>query len=327
MLFSLRRGGLISFLLVSTFAVSSGVMAQSATYPSRPIHIVVAGTAGGESDIIARLLAADLQPRLNVSVVVDNKPGAGVGLAAGYVAQAKPDGYTLLLAGSGLVISPSILKSALDPVKDFTPISQLLSLEFYLAVPASIKVQTLQELVQWTKSGAVKNVSYASAGLGSISHLQMEVLKSLTKIEALQIPYKGTLLALNGMLGGDTQLMFVGYSGAPHFRNGTLRPLAIAMPKRSTEFPQVPTIGEVYPDFNVFAWAGLVGPPNLPAAIVEKLNAAVAAVVAEPGFIAKMNTAVGGQPASSTPQSMGERLRSESARYSALALSLGIKPE
>lgn len=306
----------------SALAICASAQAQ-APYPAQPIKLVVAAAAGGEADAIARAVADGLQARLGVAVVVDNRPGAGVSVGSGFVARSAPDGYTLLLAGSGLTASPAVMKAALDPVKDFTPVSQILSMEFYLLARSSVPAKSVSELVALSKT---QPINYGSAGLGSITYLQMEMLKAMSKLEATHIPYKGTSPGLNSLVAGDIQVMFAGAAAVPFIQSGALRPLAVAMPKRSSKFPQVPALTEQFSDYNGIAWIGLVGPPGLPPAIVTRLNSAVASVVIDPAFVSRME-ALGGVPAGSSPEAMGDRLRNETSRYLSLARSLGIKPE
>ena len=322
---SFLKTGLAALLSLGGLLHGAPAASQTTPFPSQPIKLIVSAPPGGESDAVGRLVADGLQSRLKVSVIVDNKPGAGVGVGSSFVARAAPDGYTVMLAGSGLTASPAILKTASDPVKDFTPISQIMSLEFYLAVRTDSKVKTLPEMVALAKTQSDK-LNYGSAGLGSITHFQMEMLKSMAGFDATHVPFKGSAASMTSLLAGDIQMMFVGTPAIPHFRSNSLRPIAVAMPNRSKDFPDVPTIEEFYPGFDAVGWTGLVGPAHLPAEIVQKLNTAMVAVVADPGFAAKIK-AMGGQVRSSTPEAMGERLKSETARYGALGTSLGIQPQ
>lgn len=306
---------------------SSPAVAQesASSWPSRPIRIVIAATAGGETDIIARLIAEGLRARFNVNVLVEPRPGAGVVVGSDHVARSAPDGYTLLFGGSGLTISPTLNRTPYDPAKDFTAISEVLNLEFYLVARGDMKAATLQELVAEIKARPAPP-SYGTSGVGTITHFQMEMLKSLAGFDAVHVPYKGTAPGLQGILSGDTQLMFVSFPARVHFRTGALRPLAVAMPRRSAAFPDLPTVAEVFAGYDAIGWAGLMGPAGIPRPIVDKLNAAMVSIVADPAFAARIRE-MGGEPASSTPDAMAERLRRETARYQELARRLGIKQE
>lgn len=300
-------------------------LAQKNSFPTQPIRIVAAATPGGETDILARLLAKGLESELKVPVIVDNRPGAGVMVGSTHVARSEPNGYTLLFGGSGLTMSPAVVKTTFDPVKDFTPVSQVLNMNFYLTVAPTIKARDIPELVAELKQRETP-VNYGTSGVGSLLHFQMEVLKSLTGIQAVHVPYKGTAPALQGMLSGDTEMMFATSISEAHFATGKMRPLAIAMPARSPAMPDLPTVAESAPGFDVTGWAGLVGPANMPADVVQRLNEAVVAVVAEPSFIESLSK-VGAHAASSTPQELGDRLKNETERYAKVARSLGIEPQ
>lgn len=300
-------------------------LAQKSEFPSQPIRIVAAAPPGGETDTLARLLAKGMEDQLKVPVIVENRPGAGVMVGSTHVARSEPNGYTLLFGGSGLTMSSAVAKTTFDPVKDFTPVSQVANMNFYLTVAPTIKARNIPELVAELKQRPTP-ANYASSGMGSLLHFQMEVLKSLTGMEAVHVPYKGTAPAVQGILAGDTEMMFATAVSEAHFASGKLRPLAIAMPQRSPAMPDLPTVGESAPGFDIIGWAGLMGPANMPADVVTRLNEAVVAVAADPGFVASL-ARLGAHAASSTPEALGARLKNETEKYVSVARSLGIEPQ
>jgi tripartite-type tricarboxylate transporter receptor subunit TctC len=256
-------------------ALTGPVSAQTPTYPRQPITLVVPFPAGGPTDAMARVLAQKLGDRLGQQVVVDNKGGAGGGIAAETVAKARADGYTLFFGTTGtLAINPSLYsKLRYDPVRDFAPVSLMATTMNVLVVHPQVPAKNLSELIQLarTKPG---DISYGSAGNGSSNHLSGELFRAAAGIPLNHVPYKGSAPALIDLLGGRITMMFDTVAQqAPNVAAGKVRALAVTGPKRSPMLPDVPTAQEAgLKDFDVTIWFGVLAPAGTPAAIIERLN-------------------------------------------------------
>lgn len=292
--------------------------AQASNYPSKPVTLVVPYTPGGPTDAVARALGDALRVRLGQPVIIENKPGAGTVIGNEYVARAAPDGYTLLLAGSSLTMAAAMGKVNYDPVRDFAPVSMVLSLEMFLAVRPDVPARNLKELITWLKANPGK-ASYGSVGNGSVTHLQMELFKSLTGTHIVHIPYKGSAPALTDLLGGRIQMVFDSMTTAgPHLKSGALRAMAITLPKRSQSLPDVPTFAEAgLPTFDAIAWSGVLAPAGTPPDVITRLNRDLMAAMQDPTFLKRLD-ALGGIPASSTPAEFAAKLQSETTKWTAL---------
>ena len=267
----------IACLLALSLSFITGAGAQT-VYPVKPIRIVVPYPAGGGIDVMSRLLGQQLSQRLGQPVVIENKPGAGTIVAAESVARAAPDGHTLLMTTDATItINPHLYaKLPYDPVKDFVPITQLVSLNQLLLAHSDVAASNLKELISLAKSQPNK-LNYASYGSGSQPHLAMEMLKSQAGIELTHVPYKGGPPAYSDLMGGQVEMMFQGLATAmPQILDGKLRVLAVGSAKRHPALPDVPTLAETLPGFVSVSWTGLVAPPKTPAAIVNKLQATIA---------------------------------------------------
>ena len=324
---TIQRHALAPLLLAIASCCTAGTaLAQTAaSYPNKPVKIVVGFAAGGGSDFIARLLAQRLTERLGQTVIVENKPGAGGNLAADMALKAPADGYTLFLTAASYTVNPALYKLNFDPLRDMTPIAQLARGPFIIAVNPQVKVTNLKAFVEVAKTEPGK-LTFASAGNGSIVHMATEYFLDHVGANVLHIPYKGTSPALTDTIAGQTQLVFgTVASTLPFVKSGQLRALAVTTPQRLPALPNVPTVMESgFPNFQVTNWHGLIGPKGLPADIVKKLNAAINDALKAPGMDAQMAsdglTAAGG-----TPEEFGALLKSEIERWGALVKVKGIK--
>jgi tripartite-type tricarboxylate transporter receptor subunit TctC len=277
-------------VLAASVALSvPGVAAAQSgdTWPSHPIHMIVPFAAGGGTDIQARIIAQEVGKVLGQPVVVENRPGAGGNIGASYVAQAKPDGYTLLVGSTGTHTANQFLYSKLpyDPVKDFTPISLLVTFDNVVVVPASSKVRTLKDLIDQAKQNPGK-LNYGVTTIGSSSHLAVEKFKRDAGIVASQVPYNGAGQATTDLLAGrlDFMLDLVG-TQFPNIKAGKVRAIATTSLKRDPVLPDVPTIAESgYPGFSAVGWIGLFGPAGMPQSAVDTLYKAIEKVYAMPDF-------------------------------------------
>ena len=307
-----------------TFA-ATGANAQS--YPSKPITIVVPFAAGSGTDSIARIIGQYLQNALNQSVVIENKVGASGVLAATYVARAAPDGYTLLMAtNSTHSANPHLFKSlSYDPVKDFAPVARAGSYVFMLVVNPAVPARTLPDLVAYAKANPGK-LTYASGNTTGI--VAGETLKSKAGIDVLHIPYKSTPPAINDLLGGRVSMMFIDLApGLEHVRAGTMRALAVTTRERSALLPDLPSLSEAgIPGYDVTSYAALFAPAGTPKEIVDRLNAEVQKIIANPD--AKARIAVTGFDAfSGPPETLAAFVQSELVNWGKLIKDAGIEPQ
>ena len=264
--------------------MSQMAAAQTLTYPDKPIRIVVPFPVGGVADTFGREIGRKLTEVWGQPVVIDNRAGAGGNIGADIVAKSAPDGYTLVIGNIGThAVNVSLLPAMpFDTIKDFTPIVHILEAEGLLVVNPSIKATTLPELIALARSQPGR-LSYASAGVGTTSHLAGELFKSMTMVDIIHVPYKGNVPAITDLLGGQTAMIFATMPTVlPHVRAGKLHPLAVLGTARSSALPEVPTVAESVPGFEVSNWIGLFGPAGLPPAIVARLNAEVQKVMRSP---------------------------------------------
>jgi tripartite-type tricarboxylate transporter receptor subunit TctC len=300
------------FLTGCALAVScTALLAQD--YPTKPITLVVPFAAGGTTDIIGRMVADGLSKKLGQPVVVDNRGGAGGNLGASVVANAKADGYTLLMGYNGTnAINPSLYKQlAWDPIQSFEPISMVARVNNVVVVNPSLSIKTLPELVAYAKAnpGAL---NYGSAGAGSIFHLAGEMLEQQTGVAMVHIPYKGAAPALIDTMSGQVQVMFSTIPTAlPHIKSGKLRAIGVTGAQRSTLFPQLQTAREAgYPSMVVDSWFAVFSPKGLPPEVSKKLNMAIRDVLAEPVTIQKFNDQ-GADPKASSPKELADLLAAD----------------
>ena len=308
---------------------ASSAGAQSA-YPSRPITIVVGFSAGGTTDIIARLISEELRKSLGQPIVIENRPGAGGNIGAELVAKAKPDGYTLLMGSVGpLAINASLYKRMpYDNLKDLTPITLVAQVPNMLVVnPRTLPAQTFQEFVSMVKATPNKYF-YASTGSGTSSHLSGVLLNGLAGLDLTHVPYKGAV-ALNDVLSGEqVQCMFATIPSAIQLvRSGKLRALAVTSLKRSEGVSNLPTIAESgYPGFDAGSWFGLVGPAGLPHEIALKVQGEVARILKDPAMREKF-VQQGADPVGSTPEEFGQYMRDETAKWAKVVKASGAKAD
>ena len=306
---------------------ATGALAQA--WPAKPIRLMVPFPPGGSTDIVARIVAQKLGERLGQSIVLENRGGAGGTLGTAMVAKAVPDGYTLGVASTSThVVAPSVYtRLDYDPVKDFAPVSLMAVSPYLLVVTPSVPAKTLQELIALAKKEPGK-LNYASAGIGSTTHLAMEMLKSVSGTYMLHIPYSGNGPAGTAVVGGQVELLFGSLpSLLSNAKAGRVRALAVGTPKRSASLPDVPTVAESgYPGFDASLWLAIVAPAGTPQAILDRLQKEIASVVATPETREALDKA-GAEPLTSTPAELAAMIREGVSRYAAVIKSAGIKPE
>ncbi|MFN4121025.1 tripartite tricarboxylate transporter substrate binding protein BugE [Acidovorax sp.] len=308
-------------------AAAPAAFAQAADYPSRPIKLIVPFAPGGSTDMVARLLADKMTAVLGKAVVVDNKGGAGGSLGADAIAKSTPDGYTIGMATvSTHGSNPAIYaKLPYDAVKDFAPITNVMSVPSVFVVHPSVPAKTMKEFVALAKASPGK-YTFASPGNGSLGHANIANFMDLSGIELMHIPYKGAGQAVNDALAGVVNSMTDNLpSTLPHVKGGKLRPLAVLALKRSPVLPDVPTYTELgYPDMGDGGWFGLVAPAGTPAPIIAKLNEAAHKAMKMPDYVEKMHS-ISGEPMANTPEQFARQIDAAIARYKRVAQKANIR--
>jgi tripartite-type tricarboxylate transporter receptor subunit TctC len=292
-------------------------LAQGA-YPDKPVKIVVAFTPGGPTDVVARMIAQKLTTKWGQQVIVDNKPGAAGVIGSEFVAKSPADGYTLLMATAGnLTVNQHLYKNMkFDPVKDFAPIAQTAGVDFVLVTQPNAPFHNVKELVAAAKAKPA-TVTSATSGNGGAPHLAAALFENEAGVDLNLVPYKGTADAVNAVLGGQTLLDFDAASQVvPQIKAGKLKPLAVLGTKRSPLLPDVPTMAEAgLPKYNFSNWFGLVGPAQMPKAVIDKLQKDVAEVLKDPELLARYQTLGLQAPAATTPAQFATVIQQDSAKW------------
>ena len=296
-------------------------------YPNKAIRFVVPFPAGGTTDIVGRVVAAELNKAWNVPAVVDNRAGAGGNIGSELVAKAAPDGYTLLVCTVGTHgINTSLYsKMSFDPVKDFAPVTLAAEVPNVVVVHPSVKANTIKELITLLKANPGK-MNYASSGNGTSIHLSAELFKSMTGTFMTHIPYRGSAPAVADLLAGQVELMFDNLPSAmPHIRSGKLRALAVTSAKRAPALPDVPTIAEAgVPGYEASSWFGIVAPAGTPRPIVDKLQQQIAKSLAQPDVREKL-LGQGANPVGNTPEEFAKYIPAEIAKWAKVVKASGAK--
>src|SRR5262245_8801823 len=309
--------------LILAALVSVNVWAQ---YPTRPIKLIVPIPPGGAPDISARVVGQRLADLVGQPVVVENRPGSNGSIAMDLVAKSPADGYTLgLLADSMITINPHLYKEMQsDPIKDLAPVASVVSNQWVLSVNPSVPVKNFKEFIEYARR-AKPPLAYASGGNGSIHQLAMEMLKQRAGIDLVHVPYKGGSPATTATVAGEVAAMFSGTSSAPQIKSGKLRALAVTGLHRSDVFPELPTIAEFYPGYEVTIWLGLFAAAGTPAPVLASLHGEVNKLLAEPDVRKKLHAAGGLEPYISTPAEFADLIRRDYNKYGKLVKDMGIK--
>lgn len=311
----------------AALAVASfGAFAQA--WPSKPVTLVVPYTAGGTADAIGRRLGDALRKEANITVIVENKPGAGASVGTDFVARAQPDGTTLLLAStSPLTIYPHLSKTNYDPMKDLTPIASVAVAPVAIVATKSLPVKDFAGLVEYAKK-TPDGVRYGTPGQGTVAHIGMAAVTTLTDTKMLHVPYRGNSQALTDGIGGVIELLVVNSDVVlPHVANGALRPLAVMAPQRLPAWPDVPTMAELkMPQAQYYSNFAVFGPANLPSSVSQPLQAALERATASPEFkdlLAKSYL----QPGTGSGAAFAEQVRAEFANNARIIKEGNIKAE
>ncbi|MGO4332279.1 Bug family tripartite tricarboxylate transporter substrate binding protein [Cupriavidus sp. 2TAF22] len=321
-------------ILLAAMAATSALLAPAAShaqaYPAKPITLVVAYPAGGDTDVLARLIAEKLSARVHQSVVVENRTGAAGTIGSAYVAKAPADGYTLLVAPNTVAIAPLVLKSgtgaAYDVRADFTPVAQLGVQSLFVVVGKGTGITRLPDLVARARAGSLQ--TYASPGNGSPMHILGELFNKAAGVKISQVPYRGTAPAVVDVLGGQVPMTYITLGAVSQYiGTGSIVPLAVADLKRSPFAPNVPTLAELgYKDVEIGAWQALLAPKGLPPELVKTLNAHVNDILKMPDVVARMAT-IAVTPVGGEPAVLGKLIASDATRYSKIVKEFGIQAD
>ncbi len=324
-----KRSSAVAQLFLMSLAVvaSSGVFAQSAVnYPHKPIRVIVPFSPGGGSDVIARLVGARLAERLGQTVVVDNRPAASGIVGTDIVAKALPDGYTLLLVSASHAVSAKLsTKLPYDPMKDFSPITEVIESPFGVLLQPSLPAATMQEFIAYAKANPGK-LNYGSSGPGSSPHLASELLMSMAGVKMTHVPYKGVAQFVTAQLGGEIQFSLSNmFSTMGHWKAGRLRLVAHAGPRRLEAYPELPTVAESgVPGFEASLWYGFMAPAQTPRPIVTKLYQEIAAIARAPEM-RRMLVAQGNDVIANTPEAFAQVIAANAEKWGTVGKRLGVK--
>nr|WP_315527688.1 tripartite tricarboxylate transporter substrate binding protein [uncultured Achromobacter sp.] len=308
-------------------ALAAPALSQAA-WPEKPITLIVPWAAGGSTDILARVLSEGLTQSLGQSVIVENRSGASGNIGTTFVARAKPDGYTLLVGSMSTHTMNQALYSNMpfDGVKDFTPIAELALVTNTMVVHPSVPAANLKEFIAYVKERP-DTVAYASAGQGSTNHLSAALFEKAAGVKMMHIPYRGGAPAVLDTVAGRTQVLFsAGTQTLPHVQTGKLKLLAVTEEKRSPLLPEVPTVAETLPGYELSVWYGAFGPAGMPPELTARLNREINQILKRPDVIKKMGD-MGVLLTETTPEQFGQILARDADKYGKLIKELGITAE
>jgi tripartite-type tricarboxylate transporter receptor subunit TctC len=318
------------FVTIATMLAATLVACSAAAqlYPTRPVRLVVAQSAGGNADFVARQYAQRLGERFGKQIVVDNRPGGAGVIGTEIVARAVPDGYTLLIAPTGHAINPSLYsRLPFHPQRDFAPVSLLATSASVVVVSPQLPVRNIPELIALAKARPGR-LHFASSGMAAATHLAGELFNAMAGVEMVHVAYKGAPPALVDLMSGQVEVMFASPpSVMPLVRGGRLRAIATTGPKRAAYLPDVPTASESgLPGYETTIWQALLAPARTSPLVIERLHREVAGIARQPELRERLS-ADGSEPIGSTPRELADHLAAELARYSKLIKAIGLKVE
>ena len=303
--------------------------ASAQSYPSRPIWLIVPFAAGGGSDIVARTVAQKLGEALGHPVLVDNKPGAGGNIGTDVAAKAAPDGYTIVMGVFGpIAVNPSLFGNLpYDPLRDFAPITQAVTVTNMLAVHPSVPAGTVKELIEYGRQNPGKLAS-ATGGVGTAGHMASELFKSMTRLDMAVVPYKGAAPAVNDVLNGQVPITFEALlSTLPYVKTGKLKAIAVTTSTRSSLLPDIPTIAEAgLPGYDANNWYGFLAPARTPEPVIAILHREITRVLRMPDVTEKL-ASVGAEPVGNTPEAFSTVIRTDVAKWKRIVQETGAKVE
>lgn len=310
---------------IAALAVIAPAVAHGQAYPSRPIRVIVPQSAGGSTDLVARAVGQRMADALGQPVVVDNRPGAGSINGTDIAAKATPDGYTLLVVAASFTITPNIRRKVpYDVIRDFTPVSQLVTLPHIVVVQPSLPVKSVKDLIALAKAKPGE-LNFASSGIGTSTHMATELFMYLTDTKMVNIPYKGGAPGMTALLGGQVQLYFAAISTAiPHVRAGRLRALAVSTAKRSIAAPEYPTLQEAgVPEYEHASWVGMLAPDQTPRAVITQLHGQAVMALEVPEVKTQLLRS-GVEPLGSSPKQFEHLIKTEVAKWARIVKAAGI---
>jgi tripartite-type tricarboxylate transporter receptor subunit TctC len=318
------------FLHLAAGAAAMPALTRAAwaqTYPARPVHVIAGFAAGGGVDITARLIGQWLSDRLGQTFVIENRPGAGGNIGTEVVANAAPDGYTLLLATVPNAVNATLYeKLNFNFIRDIAPIGGIIRVPQVVLVHPSVPAKTVPEFIAYAKANPGK-VNMASAGNGSAPHMAGELFNVMAGVTLVHVPYRGQGPALTDLLGGQVQVLFATTPGTTDYiKTGKLRALAVTTAARAEVLPDVPTVGEYVPGYEASQWYGLAAPRNTPSEIVDRLNKEINAALADPKMKARFAD-IGGEPLTGAPAAFGSLIAAETEKWGKVVRAAGLKPE
>jgi tripartite-type tricarboxylate transporter receptor subunit TctC len=302
-------------------------IARAQAYPARPVRMMVGFAAGQAIDIVTRIIGQQLSERLGQQFITENRPGAGGNIATEVVVRAPADGYTLLAIGSNNMINGTLYqKLNYDFIHDIAPVASVYRVPQVMEVNPTFPAKTVPEFIAYAKAHPGE-ISFASAGNGSVAHVTGELFKMMTGVNMLHVPYRGAPPALTDLLGGQVHVMFDNMpSSIEHIRAGRLRPLAVTATARLPALPDVPPLGDFVPGFETSAWAGIGAPKNTPAEIIDALNREINAALADPKMQARFAD-LGGQVLALSPSEYARRITEETDKWAKVIKFAGAKPD
>jgi tripartite-type tricarboxylate transporter receptor subunit TctC len=321
-----RRDFLISAMAFGV-ALAPGASAYAETYPARPVRLIVGFSAGGPTDITARLIAQWLSERFGRQFVVENRPGAGSNIAAEAVVKALPDGHTLLLVGATNAINATLYdKLNFNLIRDIAPVSGIIRVPLIMEVHPSVPVKTVAEFIAYAKANPGK-INLGSGGNGTTTHVAGELFKLMAGVEVVHVPYRGGAPMLVDLLGGQVQVTFDPMPSAIQYvRSGKLRALAVTTATRSEAVPDLPTVADVLPGYEASTWYGVGAPRNTPVEIIAKLNIEINAALADPKMKAQLAD-LGGMVLAGSAADFGKLIVDETEKWSKVVKFSGAKPD
>jgi tripartite-type tricarboxylate transporter receptor subunit TctC len=321
------RMGISALAVVTAFFTALALPAQAQQYPTRAVTIFVPFSAGGGSDLLARLVAQKLEERLGKAFIIENRPGAGTTLAAMQVVRAAPDGYTLMQGTSSTMAINVTMNKKLpyEPLKDLVPVALLSSSPFFLVVPVDSPLKTVADVIAAAKAKP-NGLNYGSGGPGSMHHLSTELLQSLAGIQMTHVPYKATPPAMNDLIAGHIQLLFGDTTSTlPMIQQGKLRGIAVTTVKRSPAAPDIPAVAETVPGFESASWQMLLAPGATPPAIVALLNREVHAIFSDPAVIQELERRGIGPAVTGPPDEVTAFVKKEIVRWGDVVRRAGLE--
>jgi len=324
---TLPRRFFLSLALGAAGLPALSQLAWAETWPTRPVHWIISFPPGGANDIVARIIGQYLSDSLGQQFVIENRAGAGGNIGMQSALSSAPDGYTIAFVGPNNAISASLYeKLPFDFIRDSVPIAGTLRLTNVMVVHPSFPAKTLTEFIAYARANPGK-VNFASAGIGTSPHLSGELLKAMTGVNIVHVPYRGAAPALTDVLAGQVPVLFDNLpSSLPHIRDGALRALGVTVTKRAPTLPDVPTIAETLPGYEASVWYGIAAPKGTPPEIVDRLNHAVNAALADPKVQARLID-LGGEPMPMTPPEFGKLVADETEKWGKVIHAAGIKAE